>query len=247
MILIMLMMASCFWVYRNAKISKEQAEQQRIVREAFVKDSLEKAEKERIAQMVDAGKGRDGVFQVGDYYNVNGKEGVVFEVDTSGRHGKIINMAVPKISRQWTSNDNENVRWIKASSKTDGLANMKAVQQQPNWHKKYPAFAWCADLGEGWYLPAIEELKVFTLNKHVHDMVNQTIAKKGGVLLYNVDKSGWLWYWSSTEGTRRQSLYQDGRSPETGACCVYIVNMFHGKTEDTPKNGYGGTRAIAKF
>ena len=247
MILIMLMMASCFWVYRNAKISKEQAEQQRIVREAFVKDSLEKAEKERIAQMVDAGKGRDGVFQVGDYYNVNGKEGVVFEVDASGRHGKIINMAVPKISRQWTSNDNENVRWIKASSKTDGLANMKAVQQRPNWYKKYPAFAWCADLGEGWYLPAIEELKLFTLNKHVHDIVNQTIAKKGGVLLYNVDKSGWHWYWSSTEGTRRQSLYQDGRSPETGSCCVYIVNMFYGKTEDTPKSGYGGTRAIAKF
>lgn len=45
-------------------------------------------EAERLAQMVKDGKGRNGIYQVGDYYNVNGKEGVVFEVFDNGRHGK---------------------------------------------------------------------------------------------------------------------------------------------------------------
>lgn len=31
-------------------------------------------------------------YKVGDYYHVNGLEGVVFEVDESGQHGKIVSM-----------------------------------------------------------------------------------------------------------------------------------------------------------
>ena len=174
--------------------AKEKAEKERREREA--REAAEKAEQERIAQMVEAGKGRNGVYKVGDYYNVNGKEGVVFYVDDTGRHGKILSM-IQSSELQWSSSYSE---LIGASSKTNGAANMQAVQQRPNWRTDYPAFAWCANLGSGWYLPAIEELVLFTLNDSVHDAVNRTLAAKGGTRLY--DKGEWGWYWSSTEESR---------------------------------------------
>lgn len=131
-------------------------------------------------------------YQVGDYYNDGTKEGVVFWVDKTGRHGKIVSMTQSSEKLQWSSSKSEQERLIGASSKTDGATNMRAVQIQPNWHENYPAFAWCTDLGDGWYLPAIEELKLFTLNDSVYDVVNRTLNSKGGTKLFNQS------YWSST-------------------------------------------------
>lgn len=131
-------------------------------------------------------------YQVGDYYNDGTKEGVVFWVDETGRHGKIVSMTQSSETLQWSSSKSEQKGLIGASSTTDGATNMQAVQIQPNWHENYPAFAWCADLGNGWYLPAIEELKLFTLNDSVYDVVNRTLNSKGGTKLFNQP------YWSST-------------------------------------------------
>ncbi len=150
-------------------------------------------EQTRIAQMVEAGQGRDGIYEVGDYYNVNGKEGVVFYVDDTGRHGKIVSMAQSNKELQWTSNRREQTRLLGATSSSDGAANMQVVQQRPNWRKNYPAFAWCADLGDGWYLPAIDELVRVLRDDNVHTAVNHTLVAKGGTELAHG------WYWSSTE------------------------------------------------
>ncbi|MBQ2419407.1 MAG: PEGA domain-containing protein, partial [Alistipes sp.] len=108
-------------------------------------------------------------YKVGDYYNENGKEGVVFEVSADGRHGKIVSMKQSAKELQWSSDRKEQKRLIGADSETDGAANMAKVMARPDWQSKYPAFKWCADLGEGWYLPSKEELKVFTINAAVHD------------------------------------------------------------------------------
>lgn len=51
------------------------------------------AEKARIEKSIaDDGLGRDGVYEVGYYYNRDGKQGVVFEVTNGGRNGKIISL-----------------------------------------------------------------------------------------------------------------------------------------------------------
>ncbi len=51
------------------------------------------AEKARIEKSIaDDGLGRDGVYEVGYYYNRDGKQGVVFEVKNGGRNGKIISL-----------------------------------------------------------------------------------------------------------------------------------------------------------
>ncbi len=110
--------------------------------------------------------------KIGDKYSRKGKEGVVFYITSDGLHGKIVSEDETQCA--WST---ENVS-TGATDKNDGMANMKKIQAISGWHEKYPAFAWCADKGDGWYLPALNELKTLYESKTVE-------------LSY--------WYWSSTE------------------------------------------------
>jgi hypothetical protein len=125
---------------------------------------------------------------------------------------------------------------IGADSETDGAANMEKEKALPGWQSKYPAFKWCADLGEGWYLPSIEELKVFTLNTAIHDAVNRTLIARGGTKLYDKGERGW--YWSSTE---------DNRPDIFGEFCAWFVRMYDGYTNGTIKSYDGYVRAVSAF
>ena len=169
-------------------------------------------------------------YKVGDYYNVNGKQGVVFWVDETGQHGKIVSLTESIL--QWASDETEQKRLIGAYDENNGANNMAKVKQILDWEPKYPAFKWCADLGEGWYLPAIEELKIFALDKSVHDAVNKTLATKG-VELANIGDS--RWYWSSTE------------SVSTGHFCAWRVGMNGGYTGIDDKYDTNYVRAVSAF
>ena len=176
------------------------------------------------------------IYKVGDYYNENGKEGVVFEVSADGRSGKIVSMKQSAKDLQWSSDSAERKRLIGADSKTDGAYNMAKVKAITGWRDKYPAFKWCADLGEGWYLPSIEELKTFTLNDAVHDAVNRTLMARGGTKL--CDRGEWKWYWSSTEKNYKLS---------SGEFCAWGVDMSYGYTYDLGKNDDNYVRAVSAF
>ena len=178
-------------------------------------------------------------YRVGEYYNENGKQGVIFEVSEDGNHGKILSMKQSYL--RWAEQDSpESKRTIKANSTTDGAYNTDRVHSRPGWQKKYPAFKWCAELGEGWYIPAIEELKAFLLNGDVNDAVNRTLAAQAAPLLNgkidaHTNTSSYL---SSTES----SYMFDG-------WCSYYGAHWKG-TE--PKRGIlkyidRNVRAVAKF
>ncbi len=126
-------------------------------------------------------------YKVGDLYDENGKRGVVFEVSADGKHGKIVSLDESSKRLRWANIEFDSWKEkIGADSETDGAVNMAVVQRIPNWREKYPAFAWCADLGEGWYLPAINELKaIYNIRK-----------------ILNVRPE---MYWSSTEGKGHES------------------------------------------
>lgn len=175
-----------------------------------------------------------GLYKVGDYYNKDGKKGVVFWVDASGKHGKIVSLTGSGVLK-WSSNENEQKKLIGANSETDGAYNMSVVKQISNWQSKYPAFKWCADLGEGWYLPAIEELKVFTLNSIVRNAVNQTLADKDGNEIPDIGTEHW--YWSSTEYN-----YKSGEM-----FCAWHVYMSDGLTLNLNKNTNSYVRAVSAF
>ena len=103
-----------------------------------------------------------GIYRVGDYYDVNGKKGIVFYVDNTGKHGKIISMKTT--NRQW-SIINTNTG---ATDMNDGGKNMLIIQRIPNWERLFPAFNYCYNcLGPEWYLPAYNELKQIYYNKTV--------------------------------------------------------------------------------
>ena len=112
---------------------------------------------------------------------------------------------------------------------------MSKVQQIDGWREKYPAFAWCADLGEGWYLPALEELKKFTLDEAIHDAVNSTLATRGKRI---ANKGRRYTYWSSTEA--------DGFDGFDGSRAWY-VGMNHGGTGTFYKSYGLYVRAVAAF
>ena len=192
---------------------------------------LAKAEAERKAREEAA---RNKIYQVGDYYNDGTKDGVVFEVSADGKHGKIVSMTQSR--EGWSSYEAEQKRLIGADSKTDGAYNMAKVKAVANWQQKYPAFKWCADLGEGWYLPSIEELKKFTLDNAVHDAVNRTLISMGRVKLFN--RGSRELYWSSTES---------GFQLSSGEFCAWYVFMGNGNTSYYYKFDSYYVRAVSAF
>ena len=148
-------------------------------------------------------------YAVGDYYYDGVKEGVVFDVWDNGNSGKIVSMTKSSSSLQWSSDTDEQKRLIGADSETDGAYNMAVVKAITDWESKYPAFKWCADLGESWYLPAKQELITIYNNKTAID-ANLT------------DVLGTYTYWSSTES--------DGQS-SSGVFCAWLVYMNYGDTD----------------
>ena len=157
-------------------------------------------------------------YKVGDYYNDGKKEGVVFEVSKDGNRGKIISLEQNKY--YWSEKDVK----TDATSEIDGMYNMQKIRSLNNWQKDFPAFAWCASLGEGWYLPALEELKsVYTKCA----VINNTLKAQGkSVLSY--------YYWSSTQYRYHSSI-------------VWFVGMYDGYTSIDKNSNLFSVRAVSAF
>ena len=178
-------------------------------------------------------------YKVGDFYNENGLRGVVFEVSTDGKNGKIVNMSESDGGLLWTNIKSEQKRKIGTTDQYDGENNMNTVKLLPNWESSYPVFAYCANLGNGWYLPASEELKLLLLNDKVHDAVNHTLEANGGKKLSN--KKDPRWYWSSTEGSYVSS------DKITSAKLVRLNYDDIGEHGKDLSYSFTRTRAIHKF
>ena len=161
-------------------------------------------------------------YKVGDLYDDGTKRGVVFEVTPDGKHGKIVSLEKAKLF--WSNEEKE----TGATSRTDGMKNMQAVYKIEGWREKYPAFAWCAKLGERWYLPAVEELEELF---EVKDIVNEELERQDATLLDE-------WLWSSTE-------YDE--EDEDDEFCAWGVNVDNGSTYYNIKRNYDYVRAVSAF
>ena len=124
-------------------------------------------------------------YKVGDYYNDGKREGVVFEVGKDGCSGKIVSLG--ETACRWGEKEVKSG----ASSKKDGAGNLSTISSLPNWKVDCPAFAWCASLGEGWYLPAYNELNAIYAASAA---INATLESIGETVL-----CGFANYWSSSE------------------------------------------------
>ena len=146
-------------------------------------------------------------YRIGDIVRINGAEGVVFEVTDGGKHGKVVSVKKSSETLEWASDKNEQKHLIGANNEYNGAYNMAVVKRIADWRYKYPAFRWCADLGEGWYLPAKSELlAVYS----VKDIVNNALKSRAAGML--------CFYLSSTEEDKYSAwrVDVDGGYPLSG-------------------------------
>lgn len=147
-------------------------------------------------------------YKVGDYYpdpnaqNINDIEGIVFSVNEDGAHGKILNLT-ERSGLKWSSNGAQD----STLDEKDGETNWNTIKKKDASFSNYPAFAWCASLGDGWYIPAINELIELrsawgstnadkaAFNKRISDIGGEPI--KATVTVNGSAKAAY--YYSSTE------------------------------------------------
>lgn len=133
------------------------------------------------------GGGTNGVYEVGDYYNRNGVEGVVYRISNGGTHGMIVSL--DEGYEAWSTE--EIVTGV--SDQYDGAANTNLIISHYNLNN-YPAFKWCNNKNAngiiGWYLPSINEMLDVLLFR---EELNKSLLNNGGVIITSND------YWSSSE------------------------------------------------
>ena len=104
------------------------------------------------------------VYAIGDIVTINGVKGIVFQTSPTV---KIV--STKESILKWSKVS----QGVGATDKDNGKVNMDKIKAISDWQNKYPAFKWCADLGDGWYLPSINELKAIYNQK---DRINQTLT-----------------------------------------------------------------------
>ncbi len=163
-------------------------------------------------QMIKAGKGRNGVYEVGYYYDNNGVKGVVFEVSSDGRHGKVVSLDMSRLA--WCTNEEYDKKLaVNAYSYDDGAFNTNQISDLA----AYPAVQWCKKKGDNWYLPARNELIKISNNL---DVINTTLRNHNSPVISDH-------YWSSTEKVEHATYYvrmSDGaNNSDLKNCSDYFV------------------------
>lgn len=173
-------------------------------------------------------------YKVGDYYNDGVKDGIVFEVSAGGNHGKIVSINHSITDQIWYAglySDKYSKSSIGVKSKADGAKNMEKIVSLADWTASYPAFRWCTELGEGWYLPAIEELVAIYNNKSLIDPA----------VLADLNKSHFI---SSTESGKIRDKVGSWRDNHK---TVLAIDMSDGETYQRYRDSYSNIIAVAKF
>ena len=152
-------------------------------------------------------------YEIGDFYSKDGVEGVVYLLDDSGLHGMLISM--DEVFLPWTLFKKDDVRLVGTDNVISGEINMAILEEyiQANdlsWDD-FPAFKWCRDKGEGWYLPAIDEVLNIghgfnggsraSFNRKFRNEFNGSAKNNGGEGLDRM-----VYYFSSTESNSKEAV-----------------------------------------
>jgi hypothetical protein len=164
-----------------------------------------------------------------EYDSAKTAVGIVIEA-TDGVATKIVSLA--ETSAEWST---EYVV-TNATSKTDGMANLNAIQTIDGWEEKYPAFKWCDDYADEsgnseWYLLAKDELnQLYNVKYYVNVAIEKITA--GGGTATALDTSDEGYYWSSSQGYSHDAWRQrfsDGYQnyyPKSDTLSVRAVRAF---------------------
>ncbi len=100
----------------------------------------------------------------GDIIDINGNKALVFKIDEDG-HGSAMSVkALRGLKNAWCT-DRKASNNVATYSETDGMKNTQAVYDYVRTNgislSKFPAFEWCNNLGEGWYIPSVKQMESF--------------------------------------------------------------------------------------
>ena len=99
-------------------------------------------------------------YSIGQYYDQNGIRGIVVALNEERTHGLL--MSLDEVMIEWSPFRKEELCKVGAEDRTNGENNMKAIERYIAEHNltwdHFPAFKWCKEKGEGWYLPSIDEV-----------------------------------------------------------------------------------------
>ena len=180
-------------------------------------------------------------YEVGDLYDRDGVKGVVCIVSDEGTHGLVISLE--QIYLTWSEFRKPDLRTVGAGNRTDGEENMRTVEAYIaanglSWDD-FPAFKWCRERGEGWYLPSIDELQTIghnynggsrmKNNRQARNKFNDALKDAGGKRMDRM-----VYYFSSTEMDEKNA-YTSHTSLEP----PYVVEI--------PKYNKFLVRAVHKF
>ncbi|MDR1416188.1 MAG: hypothetical protein LBJ57_02055 [Prevotellaceae bacterium] len=115
-------------------------------------------------------------YKVGDPYSKDGLTGLVVQATDDGKHGLIMSLSAS--GEKWCANKKLQVA-TEAFHEDDGAKNMEVIAKfvadgKGKW-EDFPLFAWAQSLGEGWYIPANDEL------------LDIALAINGGTTNYNLN------------------------------------------------------------
>ncbi len=179
-------------------------------------------------------------WHIGEYYNEGGRKGVVFHL-SNANHGLILSLEEgfePFALDSDFEDGNPAKTMIGHTLDNGGSTNMFYVSRLPQWCEKYPAFAWCERLGDGWFLPSVKEAQKFLLDNKVRNAVNKTLEQVGGQPLRR--RGGKLCqYWTSTES----EVGKNQRYPPR----AFAVNLIKGEALSEPKWKKWYVRAVGYF
>jgi len=127
------------------------------------------------------------VYKTGDFYpnpgNPNTAIGVVYwlKPGTGGKEGKIVSF--DSALKNWGDSYNQNL----GTNISTGIINWDIIMQNDPTMERFPAFKWCKDKGNGWYLPSRYELHVLQELWLTHgESMNQNIELiKGEPFTFN--------------------------------------------------------------
>lgn len=180
-------------------------------------------------------------YAIGELYERDGVKGIVCQVSEDGTHGLILSL--DEIYLTWSSFRKPDLRLSGIDERLDGMVNMEKVAayiaaNNLTWDD-FPAFKWCRDKGEGWYLPSIDELLTIghnynggsrmANNRPARNTFNNTLKTSGGERMDRL-----VYYFSSTEMDEKNAY-----ATHMGIEPPYVIEI--------PKYNKFLVRAVRKF
>lgn len=107
-------------------------------------------------------------YKIGDVFKNEGVEGVIFWI-SADKTNKAKIVAGPSAKKAYCTNKTTVTNTTSANhaeNLNDGTRNMALVKAVDPTYENHPAFKYCADMGEGWYLPARREVKALIAGYH---------------------------------------------------------------------------------